>query len=154
MPLQGTPDLWAVTWWLWCGHLGFRKMRSNAGRKKGVRQLLICTASCQVKTWLSESCSWTLGALTWRRVKDACVSVVCMLTQSCLTLCDPWDYSPPGSSVHAILQARVLGWVAMPSTRGSFWPRDWTHVSCISCTAGGFFTTEPLGKPLSVVWQP
>ena len=44
--------------------------------------------------------------------------------QLCPTLCDPMDYSPPVSSVHAILRARILGWVAMPSTRGSFWPRD------------------------------
>ena len=39
------------------------------------------------------------------------------LLQSCLTLCDPVDCSPPGSSVHGILQARILKWVAMPSFR-------------------------------------
>ena len=44
--------------------------------------------------------------------------------QSCLTLCDPMDYSLPGSSVHGILQARVLEWVVMPSSRGSSQPRD------------------------------
>ena len=54
-----------------------------------------------------------------------------------LTLCDPTDCSPPGSSVHGILQARTLEWVAISFSRGSFWPRDRTHVSCI---AGGFFT--------------
>ena len=42
-----------------------------------------------------------------------------LLTQSCLTLCDPMDCSPPGSSVPGILQARILEWVAMHSTRGS-----------------------------------
>ena len=47
------------------------------------------------------------------------------------------DCSPPGSSVHGILQARILEWVAMPSSRGSSRPRDWTQVSCI---ARGFFT--------------
>ena len=47
--------------------------------------------------------------------------------------CDPMDCSPPGSSVHGILQARILEWVAMPSTMGSFLPRDQTQVSCISC---------------------
>ena len=51
--------------------------------------------------------------------------------QSCLTLCDPMDYSPPGSFVHGIPQARILEWVATPSSRGSSWPRDWTWVSCI-----------------------
>ena len=63
----------------------------------------------------------------------------------CPTLCDPMDCSPPGSSVHGILQAGTLEWVAMPSSRGSSQPRDWTWVSCI---AGGFFTTMPSGKPL------
>ena len=42
--------------------------------------------------------------------------------QSCLTLGDPMDCSPPGSSVHGILQARILEWVAMPSSRGSSQP--------------------------------
>ena len=45
------------------------------------------------------------------------------------TLCDPTDCSPPGSSVHGILQTRILEWVAMLSSRRSSWPRDWTHVS-------------------------
>ena len=47
-----------------------------------------------------------------------------LVTKSCLTLCDPMDYSPPGSSVHGILQARILVWVAMPFSRGSSQPRD------------------------------
>ena len=46
----------------------------------------------------------------------------------CLTLCDPVDCSPPGSSVHGILQARILGWVAIFSSRRSSPPRDWTWV--------------------------
>ena len=54
--------------------------------------------------------------------------------QSCLTLCDPIYCSPPGSSVHRILQARMLEWVAMPSFRGSSWLRDQTLVSYVSFT--------------------
>ena len=54
--------------------------------------------------------------------------------QSCLTLCDPLDCSPPGSSIHGILQARILEWVATSSSRGSSQPRDQTHVSCVSST--------------------
>ena len=46
------------------------------------------------------------------------------LPQSCLTVCDPMDCSPLGSSVHGILQARILEWVAIPSSRGSSQPRD------------------------------
>ena len=48
----------------------------------------------------------------------------------------PLDCSPPGSSVHGILQARILEWVAMPSSKGSSSPRDRTWVTCISCLAG------------------
>ena len=67
-----------------------------------------------------------------------CVSeCICMwcaeLLQLCPTLCDFMDCSPPGSSVHGILQARILEWVAMPSSRGSSEPRDRTQVSCVSC---------------------
>ena len=51
--------------------------------------------------------------------------------QSCLTDCDPMDCSPPGSSVHGILQARKLEWVAKPSSRGDSQPRDGTHISCL-----------------------
>ena len=64
-------------------------------------------------------------------------SELCMLHAqsllSCLTLCDPMDCSPPGSSVHGILQARILEWVARSSFRGSSQSRNQTCVSCISC---------------------
>ena len=61
-------------------------------------------------------------------------SCVCAkLLHSCLTLCDPVEDSPPGSSIHGILQARILEWVAMPSSRGSSRPRDRTHISYIFC---------------------
>ena len=53
--------------------------------------------------------------------------------------CDPMDYSPPGSSVHGLFQARILACVAMSSSRGSSCPRDQT---CISYIVGRFFTTE------------
>ena len=52
---------------------------------------------------------------------------------SCLTLCDPLDYSLPGFSVHGILQARILEWVAISFSRGSHQPRDQTRVSYVSC---------------------
>ena len=67
----------------------------------------------------------------------------CSVAQPCLTLCDPIDCSPPGSSVHGILQARILECVAMPSSRGSFLPRDQT---CVSCPASGFFTHWVTGE--------
>ena len=65
------------------------------------------------------------------------VKIKLLATQSCLTLCEPMDYSLPGSSVHEILQARILEWVAIPLSRGSSQPRDRTLVSRI---AGRHFT--------------
>ena len=65
------------------------------------------------------------------------VEVKVLVAQLCLTLCDPMDCSPPGSSVHGILQARMLEWVAIPFSRVSSRPRDLTWVSC---TASRFFT--------------
>ena len=74
---------------------------------------------------------------------------VCMqakLLQSCLTLCDPMDYSPPGSSVHGILQARVLEWVAMPSSRESSLPRDQTHFCLVHWQVDSLSLSPP--------WEP
>jgi len=59
------------------------------------------------------------------------------LSQSCLTLCNPVDFSPSGSSVPGLLRTRTLQWVAIPFSRGSSWLRDQTRVSCI---ADRFFT--------------
>ena len=67
----------------------------------------------------------------------------CSVVQSCPTLCNPTDCSPPGSSIHGILQARILEWVVICSSRGSSWPRDWTQVSWVT---DRFLTTEPPGK--------
>ena len=66
-----------------------------------------------------------------------CAHVHAQLLQSCPTLCDAMDCSLPGFFVHGIFQSRILEWVDMPSSRGSFWPRDQTRVSCF---AGRFFT--------------
>ena len=60
--------------------------------------------------------------------------------QSCPTLCNPMDCSLPGSSVHGILQVRILEWIVMSSSRGSSRPRDWTRVPCL---AGEFFAWTP-----------
>ena len=66
-------------------------------------------------------------------IKDKSLSLL-HLYQSCLTLWDPMDCSPPGSSVHGILQARKWKWVAILFSRGFSWPRDWNRI------AGRFFT--------------
>ena len=61
----------------------------------------------------------------------------CAQSLSHVWLCGAVDYSLPGSSVHGIIQATILEWVVISFSRGSFWPRDQTQVSC---TTGGFFT--------------
>ena len=69
------------------------------------------------------------------------------LIQVCLTLCDPMDCSLTGSLVHRIFQARILEWVAMPSSRGSSQPRDQMHVLYL-CIAREFFTTSTIQEAL------
>ena len=65
-----------------------------------------------------------------------CVCVHALVTQLCPIVIDPVDCSQPGSSVHGILQARILQWVSIPFSKGSSWPRDQNWDSCI---AGRFF---------------
>ena len=74
------------------------------------------------------------------------------VTQLCLTLCNPMDGSPPDSSVHEILQATILEWVAILFSRASFWPRDRT---CVSCIAGEFITiwTKREAHRVSFTWE-
>ena len=79
--------------------------------------------------WATSFFAWNVPwylEFSWR---DLCEAV--KLTQSCLTLCDPMDCSPPGSSIHGIFQASILKWVAISSSSRSSWPRDWTWVSHI-----------------------
>ena len=71
--------------------------------------------------------------------------------QLCLILCDPVDCSPPGSSVHGILQARILEWVAISFSRGSSWPGNWTCISQISCIGRWTLLLEPLGNPTKLL---
>ena len=73
-----------------------------------------------------QSLSLTLYFYSFKTVSESEVA------QLSPTLFDPMDCSLPGSSVHGILQARVLEWVAIVLSRGSSWPRDWTQVSCIA----------------------
>ena len=88
---------------------------------------------------------------SWTRLSDRAhrhtICCCCLVTKSCPTLLRPHDQ---GSSVHGILQARILEGVAISFSRGSSRPRDQTHVSCI---ADSFFTTEPAGKPFTVAWE-
>ena len=110
----------------------FPTQGSNPGHQHGRRILyqlshqgsLVPSAFIfSVKHFSSERSS--LIALSTVKVKSE-------VAQSCPTLCDPVDCSPPGSSLHGILQARVLEWVPISLSRGSSRPRDLTQVSCIA----------------------
>ena len=78
----------------------------------------------------------------------------CSVAQSCPALCDPKDCSPPGASIHGILQARILEWVAITFSRGSSCPRDLTAVSYISCIGRQvLYHQHHLGSPMSMESQ-
>ena len=87
-------------------------------------QMAVCV-SCML--W----CGYATVSLIVHLFKSTWLLLVCSVAQSRPTVCDPGDCSPPGSSVHGISQARILEWLAISSSRGSSWSRDWTHVSCI-----------------------
>ena len=98
-----------------------------------------------LSSWCSPKGGWTANPSQrwWEHF--------CVCAQSCPTLCDLMDCSPPGSSVHGIFQARVLQWVTISFSRVSSQPRDWTTSLAYPALAGRFFTTEPPGKPW---WKP
>ena len=81
--------------------------------------------------------SWGLSSLN--ESHRVCV----LVTRSCPLFVTPMDCNPPDSSVHGILQARILDLVAIPFSRGSSWPRDWTQVSCIA----GIYYLSHQGSP-------
>ena len=93
---------------------------------------MLCAPILQPFLFNSCFCSETQGFfVSGQLYVHACVHARSL--QLCPALCDPMECSPPGSSVHRILQARILEWVAMPSSGESFRPMDRTHVSYISC---------------------
>ena len=90
-----------------------------------------CLSEHQLPQMPSRTRLTSLSWMTWWFYPhtECYIPYMCMLSHfSCVWLCDPMDFSLPGSSVHGILQARMLEWVAISSSRGSFPPRDGTHV--------------------------
>ena len=75
---------------------------------------------------------------------DVLCVCACFVAQSCATLCDPMDCDPPGSSVHGILQARILEWVAISFSRGSSPPKDEPRSPALQADS---LPSEPQGKP-------
>ena len=107
----------------------------------------------QRSCWVSTSSSFAMRSLPlskciWdivQKFSKVFYLRCCFVAKLYLTLCDPMNCSPPGSSVHRISQARILEWAAISFSRGSSLPRDG---SCLSCLACRFFTTEAIGKPV------
>ena len=98
-----------------------------------------------VEPWTSEKvCDWLISLCWWCLENE---SISCsVLSDSC----DPMGYSLSGPSVHGILQARILEWVAIPFSRGSSWPRDQTQFSHIT---GRFFTVWATRQALVISYM-
>ena len=90
-------------------------------------------ATCKYSEAYNVSSFPLSAAMSLTKLVNNYVYMCAKSLQLCPTLCDPMDHSPSGSSVHGILQARILEQVVMPFSRGSSWPRDWTQFSYISC---------------------
>ena len=83
-----------------------------------------------------------------------CICMYAKLLQLCPTLCNPLDYSQPVSYVHWISQAKILEWVAMPSSRGSSWLRDQTLISYVSCIGRGILYHQlHVGSPYMDIYK-
>ena len=142
--LSDPQALRAVKGWLLSSSQGFAIVEPYTPQTQRSDFLLVRNLTSNWKwPWFSGK---TLGKIVQLKVDRTLITVLplfkcaCMcvlVTQSCLTLSNPVDWSPPGSSVHGILQARILEWVAISFSRGSSWPRDQTWDSS---TAGRFFT--------------
>ena len=113
-----------VRWWTWCFCLNEMSSHSFITR------------------YFSDICCNETNLKVSTLVCIVCVCL-CSVIQSCLILCNPVDCFPPCSSVHEIIQARILQWVAMPTSMGSSRPRDRTYVFTSPALAAGIFTPEP-----------
>ena len=153
----GTPLLWAPPLTMWLSNLRSHLQLFGSALSKA---FLGGEMPCDLEwpgpqlQWTSKSCYKPLSEESWPQLEGMSSSINTLVPrdcfkwawlpmrpcayipkslQSCLTLCDPKDCSSPGSSVHGILQARILEWIAMPSSRGSSRPRDWGRASYVSC---------------------
>ena len=124
---------------------------SSSERLSSFRSTWLRLWFCNFPVGLATAISWAfysrVGETQWNwpfqyRGSSPCLRAIASVVSDCLR---PMDCSPPGSSVRGILQARTLQWVAVPSSRGSSWPRDPTCISEVSYIAGGFFTTRATG---------
>ena len=102
-----------------------RKAMTNLNSILNSRDMTLPTKVCMVKD--------RVFPVVMYRYKKWIIKKAAKTLQSCLTLCNPMDFSLLGSPVHGILQARIPEWVAISFYRGTFRPKDQTHVSYVSC---------------------
>ena len=135
---QGVPSPCPFAIWADIGpvSLGCKQLPGNSGARQ--------------RPWLRAN---ILPTLQLHLPREACVCAKPLWL--CPTLCNPLDCSPPGYSVHGILQARILEWVAISYSRGSSQPRDQTHISYVSCVCRRVLYHQcHLGIPLKRSTQP
>ena len=114
---------------LWISYNNNKELPLRAQVRMDEIILTLCPSSPRLDV-LSENLGMSFKVIDFSINLDC---ALCSVTQLCMTLWNPMDCSPPGSSVHGIFWARILKWVAICFFRGSSQPRDWTHVSCVSC---------------------
>ena len=119
------PDLTASKWWNWILNSGrFQNLEARCNIASQYSPNI-----CDRNSFIMQRSPLPLAVGFWKgKRKSPCVRSV---PQSCPTLCDLIDCGLPNSSVHRIPQARILECVAIPFSRGSSQPRDWTSISCI-----------------------
>ena len=117
--------------WLWTLHSFLCTILATEGWKESALDLIGLLFLANTK---QSSLSYTGG----EALVQIDLLMSCLLSHfSCVWLCNPMDCSPPGSSAHGILQAKILEWIAISSSKGSSWPRNQTHVSIVSCLGRG-----------------
>ena len=109
--------------------------------------IFISSLICHLPAFISTYKGWETIKIKLKMANFTEICVCVLSHFSRVWLCDPMDCSPPGYSVHGILQARILEWVAMPSSRGSSQLRDRTHILSVSCMQVGSLPLVPPGKP-------
>ena len=152
--------LYLFLWLHWvlaaaCGQLGDVWVPEHAGSVVVPRQppvgdgaCVLCTARGILSNWTTTEVPgpWTFN-WSFLVLAPTCTLSHLIMTDSLW----PVDCSPPDSSVRGILQARILEWTAMPSSRGSSWPRVWTSISCVSCIGRQIlYHWHHLGSPTDI----
>ena len=134
---------------LWADSLSAELQGKPQNTGVGSLSLLQHIFPTQELNWGLRHSRWILYQLSYQGSQKHQWVVLVLVAQSCPLLRDPMDCSPPGSSAHGILQAIILEWIAIPSSRGSSWHRDQTWVSCI---ADRFFTIWALPSVAQGTW--